>query len=136
MPTESIDLSDLRCPACGGLICGFSPEDSCAGVRCLACGWGVVTTNTEHPHFQMARDETPYDVWVESSGHDRRRVISAVGNALCIGVKAARELIDRRSTRRVRSPGGGGPALALQDEGDRLGHPCAARVPMATGLTD
>jgi ribosomal protein L7/L12 len=43
----------------------------------------------------MARDETPYDVWIEWAGRDRLRAIAAVGNALCIGAKAARESIDR-----------------------------------------
>jgi len=88
-------LPDLRCPGCGGPTCGFGPEEICAGLRCLACGWGMVTTNGDHPYFQMARDETPYDVWVEWAGHDRLRVIALVGNALCTGAKATRELIDR-----------------------------------------
>jgi hypothetical protein len=87
---------DLRCPGCGGPLSGFDPEDTCMGVRCLACGYAIVATNTNHPRFQMARDETPYDVWVEWAGRDRLRVIAAVGNALCIGVKAARELIDQQ----------------------------------------
>jgi hypothetical protein len=96
MPSETDELTEFRCPGCGGPVGGFDPEDTCMGIRCLACDWAVVTTNSRHPHFQMASDETLYGVWVEWGGDERLRVIAAVGNALFIEVKAARELIDRR----------------------------------------
>ena len=81
---------NFRCPACNGSLSGFPPDDTCMGLRCPACGWAVVTTNPNHPAF----DPTLYDMWVEGGEQDRRKTIAAVGNALCIGVKAARELLD------------------------------------------
>ncbi len=84
---------DLPCPNCGSPLTDFDPEDACIGTRCLRCGYiGAVSTNTNGPGF----DPTPYTVWVEWDGIDRRRVIASVGNALCVGVKAARGLIDNR----------------------------------------
>jgi hypothetical protein len=91
------NLTELNCPACGGPLRGFDPEDSCTGFRCLHCDYAVVTTNPNTPTF----DPMPYSVWVEWDGHDRRRVIAGVGNALCIGAKAARELIDNARPVRV-----------------------------------
>jgi len=92
------NLLELRCPACGGPLGGFGPEDTCIGIRCVSCDYvGAVTTNPNRPTF----DQTPYSVWVEWAGHDRGRVIAAVGNALCIGVKAARELLDNGRPVRV-----------------------------------
>lgn len=38
---ETVEPSDLRCPACGGALGGFGPEDACMGVRCRACDWAV-----------------------------------------------------------------------------------------------
>jgi len=82
---------ERRCPACGGPLGGFPADYTCAGVRCLSCDWiGAVTTNPNHPSF----DHTPYSVWVECGRNDRKRVIAKVGNAMCIGVKAARALIE------------------------------------------
>ncbi|AWM37569.1 hypothetical protein GobsT_44440 [Gemmata obscuriglobus] len=91
---EAPDNTEPRCPACGGRLGGFAPDDTVTGIRCTVCDWvGAVTTNHNRPTF----DHTPYDVWVEWAGHDRGRIIAAVGNALCIGVKAARELLDAGS---------------------------------------
>jgi hypothetical protein len=85
------NLLEFRCPACGGPLGGFPPDHSCAGVRCLNCEWvGAVTTNPNHPAF----DRTPYSVWIEWAGQDRNRVAAKVGNALCIGARAARELLN------------------------------------------
>jgi len=86
----SADDQGLRCPDCGGPLSGFDPDDVCAGVRCLSCGYSVVTTNPWHP----LHDETPYSVWGEPAGADRKRAIAAVAGALGIGVKPARDLID------------------------------------------
>jgi hypothetical protein len=57
----------------------------------------VVTTNPNHPAF----DRTPYSVWVESDGHDRNRVAAKVGNAMCIGARVARDLLDEGRPVRV-----------------------------------
>src|SRR4051794_16517597 len=85
------NLPDLRCPKCGGELGGFPPDHTCAGVRCLSCDYvGAVTTNQNRPEF----DRTQYDVWVDAGTKDRLSVIAAVGNALCIGVVAARQLLD------------------------------------------
>jgi len=82
---------DLRCPVCGGAVGGFPPDHTCAGVRCLSCDWvGAVTSNPNRPSL----DRTKYSVYVEWVGQDRNRVAAKVGNALCIGAKAARELLD------------------------------------------
>jgi hypothetical protein len=43
---------------------------------------------------ECAGDLTPYDVWVEWEGRDRKQAIVALGSALRLGVKASRELLD------------------------------------------
>jgi len=86
-------LADLRCPKCGGQLGGFPQDDACAGIRCLSCDYAVVTTNHNRPSF----DPTPYDVWVDVGATDRLSVIAAVANALCIGVVAARQMLDAGS---------------------------------------
>jgi hypothetical protein len=88
---EAAEIPDLRCPVCGGPLGEFPADHTCTGVRCLSCDrvWAV-TTNPNHPTL----DRTPYSVWVEWAGQDRNRVAAVVGNALCIGARAARELLD------------------------------------------
>jgi hypothetical protein len=87
-------VTGIRCPKCGGELGGFPPDHTCAGIRCLSCDYvSAVTTNQNVPPF----DRTPYDVWVDAGTKDRMSIIAAVGNALCIGVAAARQLIDAGS---------------------------------------
>jgi hypothetical protein len=94
MSATFTSLTGFRCPKCGGELGGFPPDDACAGIRCLSCDYvGAVTTNPNRPSF----DRTPYDVWVDAGTKDRLSVIAAVGNALCIGVAAARQLLDAGS---------------------------------------
>lgn len=82
---------ELRCPVCGGPLGGLPPDHTCTGVLCLSCDWvGAVTTNPNHPTF----DRTPYSVWVEWDGHDHNQVAAKVGNAMGIGARVARVLLD------------------------------------------
>jgi len=82
---------DAQCPICGGPLGGFPPEDTCTGVRCLRCDYvGAVTTNPNRPVF----DNVAYSIWIESDSTDRLQVYARVGNALGIGARAARSLLD------------------------------------------
>ncbi len=53
------------------------------------------------PECRSASNQTPYSVWVEWAGHDPGRVSAAVGNPVCIGVRAAWELLDHGRPVRV-----------------------------------
>lgn len=86
------DNASIWCSSCGNSLGKFSIGDFSARICCSECSFvGEVSTM---PLDRAALDAIVYDVWVEWSGQDRLQTIAAVGNALDLGVKIARNLID------------------------------------------
>ncbi|UCE59220.1 MAG: ribosomal protein L7/L12 [Phycisphaerales bacterium] len=89
MSYDSYSLDDGLCPQCSAQADYFEEGLTC-GWKCPACDWGVAATNPNDPAF----DSTQYDVWVESRGQERKKVIATVAALMALNIKEARSLID------------------------------------------
>lgn len=78
-----------RCPRCGSET-AYREQGLSVAWGCRRCGWGVATTNAQHPLF----DRTPYDLYVEAGVPDRKRAIATAAAVLGANLPWTRTRID------------------------------------------
>ena len=83
---------EIICEKCGSVMINpYGEEDSCMGMECPNCGWGWVTTNSNHILF----DQQDYTVTIPAFEKPSADIIRQVSKSLECNFLEARQKLQQ-----------------------------------------